>query len=206
MNKLSAASSTVHLRQQEPSYPSAPCNLIEEPKTSVYRGRSFTVTPKNPAFVLGEQVLRPAIDNGYYYSCQLINGVRNCLSYVDAGLSKLFTIFPGVSAEPIERNEQEITVLAKDDQNLEAARVGTAFTAYITSGKGIVSAIDTSSNKIPVPRSETLCRRRAASAPCTSHQIFVPSPAPFRGVETPPVINSSSPPTPRPYSSSVSGR
>ena len=92
MNKLSAASSTVHLRQQEPSYPSAPCNLIEEPKTSVYRGRSFTVAPKNPAYVFGEQIVRPAIDNGYYYSCQLINGVRNCLSYFDARLSKLFSI------------------------------------------------------------------------------------------------------------------
>src|SRR4051812_37968093 len=102
MNKLSANSSTVHLYQQGPTYPSAPFNLVEgEAKASAYRGRTFTTTPKSPAYVFGEQVVRPAIDNGYYYSCQLVNGVRNCLSYLDARLSKLFTIFPVVSAEPV---------------------------------------------------------------------------------------------------------
>ncbi|MBA3238138.1 MAG: YncE family protein [Parachlamydiaceae bacterium] len=86
-------------------------------------------------------------DNGYYYFCQL-NGVRNCLSYLDARLSKLFTIFPGVSAEPVKPAEHEVTVLAKDDQSLETARVNSAFVAYVTMGCCKVIAIDTESNSV----------------------------------------------------------
>jgi len=150
MNKLSVHSSTVHLSQQGTTCPSSPFNL--EVQASLYQRRSYTVTPKNPAFVLGEQVLRPAIDNGYYYSCQLVSGVRSVFSYIDASLSKLFSIFPGVSAEPVEPDEREIAVLAKSGQNLETARIEKAFIAYVTSWMpdmpGIVSAIDTYSNKI----------------------------------------------------------
>src|ERR1700719_3190739 len=148
MSKPIAVNSTIHLHQQGP-IPSVSFNLIEG-KTSVQRGRSYTVTPKSPAFVFGQQVVRPAIDNGYYYSCQLVNGVRSVFSFIDAGLSKMVTIFPGVSAEPAELDEREVTVLAKDEQKLETARVGKAFIAYVSSvpqqGAGTVYAIDTSSN------------------------------------------------------------
>jgi hypothetical protein len=42
------------------------------------------------------------IDNGFYASYQLTDGVRGLFSSLDTRLSNLFSIFPGVSAEPVE--------------------------------------------------------------------------------------------------------
>jgi YVTN family beta-propeller protein len=100
-----------------------------------------------------EMTDRAGTDNGHYYSCQL-KGVRNCLSYLDARLLKLFSIFPGVSAEPVKLDEYEVAVLGKDDQKLGAARVKTAYIAYVgwvsasPSKAGTVIAIDTDSNTV----------------------------------------------------------
>jgi YVTN family beta-propeller protein len=155
MNKLSANSSTVHLDQQEPVTSSIPFDLFEEGvRASAYRGRSFAMNPKakSPAYVFGEQVLRPTIDNGYYYSCQLFNVVKNCLSYLDVGISNLFSIFPGVAATPVQPTEHKVTFLTNKDfsahQKLGTDRVEVAFIAYLGSGNDTVSVVDTSSNRV----------------------------------------------------------
>jgi YVTN family beta-propeller protein len=89
-------------------------------------------------------------DNDYYYSCQL-NDVRNVLSYLDARLSKLFTIFPGVSAQTKETTDAP-TKTPTIFPTITPTR-GTAFRVYVTSwnsaqGIGFFSAIDTYSNKV----------------------------------------------------------
>lgn len=86
------------------------------------------------------------------YSYQLIDGFGSVFSSLDAHLLNLLTIFPGVSAEPVEPDEKEVTVLAKDDQNVKTAQVKKAYIAYVVSqppsGPGFASAINTSSNRI----------------------------------------------------------
>ena len=93
------------------------------------------------------------INQNYYHAYQLTDGARSIFSYLDARLSRLFSIFPAVSAEPVEPDERKVTVLEKDDQSLETARVDTAFIVYITTseeqlGPASVIAIDADSNKI----------------------------------------------------------
>ena len=88
-------------------------------------------------------------DQSYYYSYQLIDGVRSVCSYLDAGISRLFSILPGVSAESVEPDEHEVAILEKDDRSLETARVDMAYVAYVTSNYlPAIRAINTDNNEI----------------------------------------------------------
>ena len=101
--------------------------------------------PFNSAF---EMNCPQGVDRSFHYPCQLANDVRSVCNYLDAGLSRLFSIFPAVSAESVEPAEHEVVFLEKDDQNLKTGQVETAFRAYVTSAingdiPGFVSVIDT---------------------------------------------------------------
>lgn len=62
---------------------------------------SLQYIPKSPAYLFGELVLRPAIDNGLYYSSRLISIVSSGLSYLDQRVSSLFPSFPGAAASGV---------------------------------------------------------------------------------------------------------
>jgi hypothetical protein len=69
-----------------------------------FPGAKAKCSPQENGFEMTDPV---GTENGYYYFCQL-NDVNSLFISLDARFSKLFTIFPGVSAEPVDPNEHEI--------------------------------------------------------------------------------------------------
>ncbi len=82
---------------------------------------SVVINPENPAYIFGKWVLRPAIDNGFYYSHQLINRVRSGLSYLDARVTQLFATSSAVSAEAVKPGENKAAVLSMRADALQEA-------------------------------------------------------------------------------------
>jgi tRNA A-37 threonylcarbamoyl transferase component Bud32 len=70
----------------------------------------FKVIPKPPAYVLGEQVLRPLIDLIYKICSYSIDMFTSLFFSIDTTLSQVFNFIPGVSCEEIKEKSQETAV------------------------------------------------------------------------------------------------
>jgi hypothetical protein len=67
----------------------------------------FTVVPKSPAYVLGEQIVRPLIDIICKVCSYMIDIFRAGFFSIDTALSKVFKFIPGVNSEKINEKFQE---------------------------------------------------------------------------------------------------
>ena len=134
--------------------------------------QEFSV-PFNSAF---EMNCPQGADQSFYYPCQLANGVRSVCNYLDAGLSRLFSIFPAVSAKPVEPDKHKVTVFRRNNQHLAGAQVETAFIAYAASlyppnpdGPGVIGVINTDNNKFVGRLTTVGYIMRMAITPNSSH-------------------------------------
>lgn len=71
---------------------------------------TVTLEPKSPAYVIGEQILRPLIDGSFRYCRQLFNVVKGGLKSIDQRISNFLTPFPFVSAAHSSLNQAKDTV------------------------------------------------------------------------------------------------
>jgi tRNA A-37 threonylcarbamoyl transferase component Bud32 len=67
----------------------------------------FTFIPKSPAYVLGEQVVRPMIDAAFRVVSYVIELLRTVLSSMDNALSKAFNFPPGAHARDLNQPFKE---------------------------------------------------------------------------------------------------
>ncbi len=80
-------------------------NGTQENRIVYHSDGTTSFIPKSPAYIVGEQILRPCIDNMIYYSSGLIRIISNSLSFLDTRLSSLFKIFPVSAAQSDSLNE-----------------------------------------------------------------------------------------------------
>ncbi len=74
-------------------------NSSEKNRIVYHSDGTISFIPKSPAYIVGEQILRPCIDNTIYYSSGLIRIISNSLNFLDTRLSSLFKIFPVAAAQ-----------------------------------------------------------------------------------------------------------
>ncbi len=74
-------------------------NGSQENRIVYHSDGTISFIPKSPAYIVGEQILCPCIDNTIYYSSGLIRLIRNSVSFLDTRLSSLFKIFPVAAAQ-----------------------------------------------------------------------------------------------------------
>jgi hypothetical protein len=61
---------------------------------------TFPVAQKSPAFVLGEQIVRPLIDKGVHLGGRLFSLAKKGIATADRIFSKMVPSLPGVAADP----------------------------------------------------------------------------------------------------------
>lgn len=87
-----------------------------------YLDGSIDFIPKSPAYVIGERVLRPMIDQSYYCVSRLFNIAGYSFRVINDQISSFLPVFPGAMASEISENKDQNSLNEKLNFPIDVAQ------------------------------------------------------------------------------------